>query len=64
MATLVASFFISGLMVGSDAIQVSLRLPSSLVYVFNGMILLFVISGEVLVRYRIVLEAGGRRLWI
>lgn len=64
VATLVASFFISGLMVGSDAIQVSLRLPSSLVYVFDGMILLFAISGEVLARYRIVLEAGERRLWI
>ncbi|MGQ9597139.1 MAG: ABC transporter permease [Thermoproteota archaeon] len=64
MATLAASFFISGLMVGGDAIQVSLRLPSSLVYVFNGIILFFVISGEALVRYRIVLERGGRKLWI
>lgn len=64
IATLAASFFISGLMVGSDAIQVSLRLPSSLVYVFNGVFLLFIISSEVLVRYRVVLKIGGRRIWI
>jgi len=64
LATLIASFFISGLMVGGDAIQVSLRLPSSLVYVFNGVILLFIISSEVLARYRIVLKIGGRRIWM
>lgn len=64
LATLIASFFISGLMVGGDAIQVSLRLPSSLVYVFNGVILLFIISSEVLARYRIMLKIGGRRIWI
>ncbi|MEM3523539.1 MAG: ABC transporter permease [Thermoproteota archaeon] len=64
LGVLVASFFISGLMVGGDTIQVSLRLPSSLVYVFNGMILLFIISSEVLARYRIVIKTGGRRIWI
>jgi len=64
LGALVASFFISGLMVGGDAIQVSLRLPSSLVYVFNGVILLFIISSEVLARYRIVFKIGGRRIWI
>lgn len=64
LGTLVASFFISGLMVGGDAIQVSLRLPSSLVYVFNGVILLFIISSEVLARYRILFKIGGRRIWI
>ncbi|MEM2608402.1 MAG: ABC transporter permease [Thermoproteota archaeon] len=64
MWTLLASFFISGLMVGSDSIQVSLRLRASLVDVFNGMILLFFICGEALARYRILIEVGGRRIWI
>lgn len=64
LGTIVASFFISGLMVGSDAIQVSLRLPSSLVYVFNGVILLFIVSSEVLARYRILFKIGGRKIWI
>ncbi|MCS7138610.1 MAG: ABC transporter permease [Crenarchaeota archaeon] len=64
LATLAASFFISGLMVGGDNIQVSLRLPSGLVYLFNGTILLFVISGEFLTRYKVVLQVGERRIWI
>lgn len=64
LATLAASFFISGLMVGGDNIQVSLRLPSGLVYLFNGTILIFVISGEFLTRYRIVIQVGDKRIWI
>lgn len=64
LAALLASFFISGLMVDSDSIQVSLRLRASFVDVFNGMILLFFIGGEILARYRILIEAGGRKIWI
>jgi simple sugar transport system permease protein len=64
LATLVASFFISGLMVGGDRIQVSLGLPAGIAYLFNGMILIFVITGEFLTRYRVSIEMGGRRIWI
>lgn len=64
LATLVASFFISGLMVGGDNIQVSLKLPSGLVYLFNGTILIFVVSGEFLTQYRVILQVGERKIWI
>ncbi|MBO3800250.1 MAG: ABC transporter permease [Candidatus Brockarchaeota archaeon] len=64
LAALLASFFISGLMVGSDSVQVSLRLRASFVDVFNGMILLFFIGSEILTRYRILIEARGRKIWI
>lgn len=57
LAALVSAFFLGGLLVGGDAIQVALGLPAATIYIFNGLILLFVISGDLLTRYRIRLEA-------
>jgi ABC-type uncharacterized transport system permease subunit len=48
-----ASFLLGGLLVGGDAIQVSLGLPSATIFVFNGTILLFVLAGDLLAHYRI-----------
>lgn len=56
LASLVSAFLLGGLLVGGDAIQVALGLPAATIYVFNGLILLFVISGDLLTRYRIRLE--------
>lgn len=53
IATLVSGFLISGLLVGGDAIQVALNLPAATIEVFNGVILFFVISGDLFTRYRI-----------
>ncbi len=50
------SFLFGGLLVGGDIIQVSLGFPFSIVDIFNGLILFFVIGGEFFVRYRVSLR--------
>lgn len=56
LAVIVTALLLGGLLVGGDAIQVSLGLPVATIYLFNGIILLFVLGGDVLSRYRIRLE--------
>jgi simple sugar transport system permease protein len=56
LATILTAFLIGGLLVGGDAIQVALNLPAASIYIFNGMILLFIIAGDVFTRYRLRLE--------
>lgn len=53
LGAIVSAFLLGGLLVGGDAIQVSLGLPAATIEIFNGMILLFVVGGEVMTRYRI-----------
>lgn len=53
IVTLIASFFIGALLVGGDALQVKLNLPYATVNMFNGTILLFIIGGELLLRYKV-----------
>ncbi len=50
------SFLLGALLVGGDAIQISLNLSVNIVYIFNGLILLCLAGGEVLTRYRIRLR--------
>jgi len=57
LGAVVTSLLLGGLLVGGDAIQVSLGLPSATVYVFNGAILLFVLAGDLIARYRIRLKS-------
>ncbi len=57
IASLVTAFLLGGLLVGGDAIQVALRLPAAIIQIFNGIILLFVIGGDVLTRYKLSVEA-------
>jgi len=61
LAVIVTSFLLGGLLVGGDAIQVSMNLPVATIDIFNGAILFFILGGEVLTRYRLVLEWRGRR---
>jgi simple sugar transport system permease protein len=57
IAAIVSAFLFGGLLVGGDAIQIALRLPAAIIYIFNGVILFFVIGGEILTRYKISVEA-------
>jgi general nucleoside transport system permease protein len=41
-----AAFFLAGLAVGGDSIQMSMGLPAATVQVFNGVVLFFLIAGE------------------
>ncbi|UCC77867.1 MAG: ABC transporter permease [Anaerolineales bacterium] len=56
LAVIVTALLIGGLLVGGDAIQVALGLPVATIHLFNGVILLFVLGGELFTRYRIRLE--------
>lgn len=53
LASVLTAFFIGGLLVGGDAIQVALNLPAATIHIFNGVILLFIIAGDLFTRYRI-----------
>ena len=54
--TILTAFFMGGLLVGGDAIQTALNLPSATIFVFNGVILFFVIAAEWITNYRLSLE--------
>ena len=53
LAIVLSSLLFGGLLVGGDAIQVSLGLPVAAIDIFNGVILLFVLGAEVLTQYKI-----------
>jgi len=53
LGAVLTSFLLGGLLVGGDAIQISLGLPAATIFVFNGTILLFVLGGDLFTRYRI-----------
>jgi simple sugar transport system permease protein len=51
----ISSLFFAGIMVGGDAIQISLRLPAATVDVFNGTLLIFLIMGEFFLNHEVKL---------
>ncbi len=55
-----SAFFLAGIIVGGDSIQISMGLPASTVQVFNGTVLLFLIAGEYFAanRIRVGIERG------
>jgi len=55
LAIILTALLFGGLLVGGDAIQVALGLPMATINIFNGVILLFVLGGELLTRYKITL---------
>ena len=58
LAVILTSLLFGGLLVGGDAIQVALGLPVATINIFNGVILFFVLGGELLTRYKITFERG------
>lgn len=55
LAIIFTSLLFGGLLVGGDALQVALGLPVATINIFNGVILFFVLGGELLTRYKITL---------
>ncbi|MCK5249861.1 MAG: ABC transporter permease, partial [Spirochaetaceae bacterium] len=51
--TIVSGIFFAGIIVGGDAIQISLGMPAATVNVFNGMILIFLIMGDFFISHRV-----------
>lgn len=60
-ASILSAFFFAGILVGGDAIQISLGLPAATVHVFNGVLLFFLIMGDYFVvnRLRLVRRGGA-----
>ena len=56
LLVLVSGFFFAGILVGGDAIQISLGFPAATVNVFNGIILLFLIGGDYFLKNRVSLK--------
>ena len=58
---IVAGLFFAGILVGGDAIQISLGLPAATVDIFNGTLLIFLIMGDFFTKNKITVLAGERR---
>ena len=61
LAAVASGFFFAGVLVGGDAIQVSLRLPAATVQVFNGMLLFCLIGGDFFLHNRVVVRWEARQ---
>ncbi|MBN2041285.1 MAG: ABC transporter permease [Spirochaetes bacterium] len=55
LLTIISGFFFAGILVGGDAIKLSLGLPAATVQVFNGTILVFLIIGDFFLKHRVTL---------
>ncbi len=51
--SILSGLFFAGIIVGGDAIQMSMGLPAATVNVFNGLILVFLIMGDFLLSHRL-----------
>jgi simple sugar transport system permease protein len=60
LAAIISALFFAGILVGGDAIQISLGLPAATVHVFNGILLFFLIMGDTFINNRIVVSRQGR----
>ncbi len=56
--TVVSAVFFAGILVGGDAIQVSLGLPAATVQIFNGILLFSLIAGDFFMNNRIRVVTG------
>ena len=53
---IISGFFFAGIIVGGDEIQISMGLPAATVNVFNGLILMFLITGDFFSRNRVMIQ--------
>ena len=56
LAVIASSIFMGGLLVGGDVFQTSLGLPFQTINIFNGLILFFLIVGQIFIHYKISLR--------
>jgi len=54
--TIISGLFFAGILVGGDAIQISLGLPAATVQIVNGMLLVFLIMGDFFLKNRIRIQ--------
>jgi simple sugar transport system permease protein len=53
---IISGIFFAGILVGGDAIQISLGLPAATVQLFNGTLLVFLIMGDYFLKHKIRIE--------
>lgn len=53
---ILSGLFFAGIIVGGDAIQMSMGLPATTVNVFNGLILIFLITGDFFLSHRVKIQ--------
>jgi simple sugar transport system permease protein len=58
--TIVAGIFLAGILVGGDAIQMSMGLPAATVHIVNGTLLVFLIMGDFFLKHRVGIVRAGR----
>lgn len=56
LGVLVSAFLFGALMSGGDALKVSFGIPFQVIYILNGLVLLFLIASERLLYYRVTLH--------
>jgi len=56
---IISGVFFAGILVGGDAIQISLGLPAATVEIFNGTLLVFLIMGDFFLKNRVRLRRAG-----
>ncbi len=56
--TIVSGLFFAGIIVGGDAIQITMGMPAATVDVFNGMILVFLIAGDFFISHQVRIRSG------
>ncbi len=54
--TIVSGLFFAGILVGGDAIQISLGLPAATVQIVNGTLLVFLIMGDFFLKHRVRIQ--------
>jgi simple sugar transport system permease protein len=60
MYVILSAIFFAGILVGGDAIQISLGLPAATVDIFNGTMLIFLIMGDFFTKNRVRIHFGER----
>lgn len=60
IGVLLASVLMSLMYLGGESLQIIMKLPLAVTGVFQGLLLFFVLGAEVLVRYQLKVEWGGR----
>ncbi|MBC7331629.1 MAG: ABC transporter permease [Synergistetes bacterium] len=53
VAALLVSFFLGGIFVGCEILQIVMKLPISVVYIFQAILFICVLIGDVLIRYKV-----------
>ena len=55
----IVAFLMGGLFVGSEILQILMKLPISITYIFQGILFIFVLLGEVFIKYKISFRKKG-----